>query len=177
MFHALLICSFTDTNKPSRWSTIGGHVCQRIWNMAAATAVKPLALYIKRSGTSQHPSKRTQSCAVARTLNGCNHRLRMDRFCFLTQICCYIHPGTNVDTTNAVEKNSIIEFLSTMMYSFGISTHSIFLGYTPQCPIQLRLEGCQTLTPNLCVAVDVCADPIFKERLRGEAWNATHPDN
>lgn len=63
------------------------------------------------------------------------------------------------------------------MYSFGISTHSIFLGYTPQCPIQLRLEGCQTLTPNLCVAVDVCADPIFKERLRGEAWNATHPDN
>lgn len=114
MFHALLICSFTDTNKPSRWSTIGGHVCQRIWNMAAATAVKPLAMYIKRSGTSQHPSKRTQSCAVARTLNGCNHRLRMDRFCFLTQICCYIHPGTNVDTTNAVEKNSIIEFLSTM---------------------------------------------------------------
>lgn len=79
---------------------------RQLWNHSQCTS--------KEVARHSIPSKRTQSCAVARTLNGCNHRLRMDRFCFLTQICCYIHPGTNVDTTNAVEKNSIIEFLSTM---------------------------------------------------------------
>lgn len=119
---------------------IGGHVCQRIGNMAAATAAKPLAMYIKRSGTSQHPSKRTQSCAVARTLNGCNHRLRMDRFCFLSQRnFCYIHPGTNVDTTNAVEKNSIIEFLSTMGCIVLAYPRAPFFGATRLNSIQLRL--------------------------------------
>ena len=93
----------------------------------------------------------------------------MDRFCFLTQICCYIHPGTNVDTTNAVEKNSIIEFLSTMgCIVLAYPRTPFFWANTPQCPIQLRLEGCQTLTPNLCVAVDVCADPISKKDYGGK---------